>query len=218
MYDLENEGIDELESLREFFSFRKYQSMVLFRNQIDSYVSNPLNWTKSGLETKKRDVIRYINKLIINSLDPDTSITHDLEEFAILNNEIVMFKRLLNSIETLLPQYEGQPEKTSKPELSLPQIALLCVYQARQITNENCKEIAKEFGFESESSGKNLASNYKNLRDSEQRVLATGTKGDTQRTIDFNSVIVRLDGLNRKRAEDDFEKLKINIEKQTFTK
>ena len=84
----ENEHeIDSVESWKEFLKEPNQKKIPLseYRGQIKTYVSSPKHWTKTGLETKQRDVSRLLETLkydkLANDMFPDEIKIKSLQVF-----------------------------------------------------------------------------------------------------------------------------------------
>jgi len=107
----------------------------------------------------------------------------------------------------------------SKPTLRVKQIALIHVYKDSAITNENAKNIASKYGYNSKLSGKGLEDDYAFFRNTTNRKARTNpfTLKRMQNKIElFESILEYLSDSEKIKANNEINKLNDIMKNELF--
>jgi hypothetical protein len=107
--------------------------------------------------------------------------------------------------------------KTKTDKLRVPVIALIHIYEGIQITDENSKEIAAQYGYIAKNSGKGLYQDYlKYYKTSDRKAKPTAeTKKTLINKIElFESVLNHLSDKAKPQANDEIKILKTILENE----
>lgn len=110
-----------------------------------------------------------------------------------------------------------QQTETKTDKLKVPQIALIHVYEGKQITEENAKEIAAKYGYTAKTSGKGLYHDYlKYCKTSDRKAKPTAeTKKTLINKIElFKSVVNHLSEKAKQKANDEINILNTILENE----
>jgi hypothetical protein len=107
-----------------------------------------------------------------------------------------------NEVKIIRNQAKSEPKR-----LKVPQIALIHVYEGRQITRENASEIASKYGYKS---GEGLFQDYTKYSSLSNRTGDPGTDKKLQNKIKLiESITEHLTGNSKDRAIDEIKILKM---------
>ena len=145
-------------------------------------------------------------------------------EFLEFHDSLVSIQNLIRDIaiknkisifgdETGLTSQRQSESKTDK--LKVPQIALIHIYKDIQITEENAKEIAAEYGYTSKTSGTGLYHDYLKYCKTSDRIAKPSA--ETKKTLInkielFESVVNHLSDKAKNMANDEIKILKTILE------
>ncbi|MBX3165314.1 MAG: hypothetical protein KF900_12635 [Bacteroidetes bacterium] len=103
-------------------------------------------------------------------------------------------------------------KKKTEPQFTVNQIALIHLYEKKQVTRENGKEIAKQYGH---ASGNNLFNRFSYYSSRQNRIATESTQKKTKNKIELiESVIPHLSETNKQSATNELNTLKTNSTKE----
>lgn len=133
-----------------------------------------------------------------------------------VEEQVKKYPRLFATFDKCEHNLPPQQSKKKTDKFSVPQIALIYVYEGIQITRENAVEIAAKYGYTAKNSGEGLYQDYLkyvNVNDRKAKPTAETKKTLNNKIKLFESVVNHLSVNNKQRAIDE-----INILKTIFKK
>lgn len=156
---------------------------------------------------------KILSKEVLNTLKTDNDNIllqlRNTDKNNELQNRWKALKSYFNKI--LLKAIEPQQTRTKINKLKVKQIALIHVYEEKQITRENSAEIATEGGYNSKTSGEGLFQDYSHYRSTANRkgkpTPCTPKKLSNKIKL-FESIFEHLSDKAKQRAFDEVKILK----------
>ena len=131
-----------------------------------------------------------------------------------VEEQIKKYPRLFATFDKCEHNFAPQQTETKTDKLKVKQIALIHVYEGKQITRENAGEIAAKHGYTAKNSGEGLFQDYTNYCSTANRKgkPTPCTPKRLKNKIElFESVVNHLSDNNKQRAIDE-----INISQRWF--
>lgn len=175
---------------------------------------NSLSHYKEGrLTNSDKTLLDIIIKSREIELEKFKSTPEDnLEYLEIIQQWLQEEENFLGKITPMLKTLPSHPLQ-KKEKLSLPQIALIHIYTGRQITRDNGKEIANQYGWTAKNSGEKLYQKFNKYFKPTDRKGNEGTKLKNENKIKLiESVIELLPADKQNRAKDEVSILKNILE------
>jgi hypothetical protein len=195
--------LDGLEKVLKDNYFTTETVLPYLRELFDDYRSAggaPLEWLNVTLESV--------------TLNPEC---YKVELRATLEKELTEWIEIYKKIPFDALYHYTNRDKAETDKLKVPQIALIHVYEGKQITDENAKEIAAKYGYTAKTSGKGLYQDYlKYCKTSDRKAKPTAeTKKTLINKIElFKSILNHLSDSAKQKANDEINILNTILEKE----
>lgn len=143
--------------------------------------------------------------------------TDNEDEYQKMKNDDANLIRAITFCNCTLDDYKNKREQIqiqqqeTKTELSLPQIALIYIYNDEQITRHNGDEIAAKYGYKS---GEALYQDFTKYSSKNNRIASDTAKRDKNKINLLKSVVNLVDTTKKQQVIDEIETLKSNMEKK----
>jgi hypothetical protein len=175
---------------------------------------------KDFIEAKHNEA-PYKGKAFYQTLAKTMAITGmkiaDKEKGEVPTYQELVFLEVWEYCKQQIEKIEKPQTETKIDKLKVPQIALIHIYEGKQITEENAKEIAANYGYTAKTSGKGLYHDYlKYCKTSDRKAKPTAeTKKTLINKIElFKSIVNYLSEKAKLKANDEINILNTILENE----